>query len=238
MSSGARRRTGVARSMVSGVGHGGDVRRRRSHRRSHRLPRGVGARGRTVGAGGRDAAAMRPRRTLRPPRRPARHDPVDLGPPRRRDLPRRPASWPPPPTAASGSCACRPPPASTAPPTRRRGRPPGSGSVRRWEAAAAMAVLGVAEHRILGLPDGGLADHDERRARPWSSRLLDEVRPDTILTFGPDGDDLPPRPHRRAPLGDRGVGAARPPVPPAATPRPPSSTSPASAPSTRSGACT
>lgn len=31
------------------------------------------------------------------------------------------------------------------------------GLVRRWEAAAAMAVLGVDEHRILGLPDMGLA---------------------------------------------------------------------------------
>ena len=35
--------------------------------------------------------------------------------------------------------------------SRRPGHPPGSGGVRRWEAAAAMAVLGVAEHRILGL---------------------------------------------------------------------------------------
>ena len=35
------------------------------------------------------------------------------------------------------------------------------GPVRRWEAAAAMAVLGVTEHRVLGLPDGGLADHDD-----------------------------------------------------------------------------
>src|SRR5262245_103589 len=31
------------------------------------------------------------------------------------------------------------------------------GRVRRWEAAAAMAVLGVADHRFLDLPDGGLA---------------------------------------------------------------------------------
>ncbi len=60
------------------------------------------------------------------------------------------------------------------------------GAVRRWEAAAAMAVLGVAEHRILGLPDGALAEHDDARAGTIG-RLLDEVRPDTILTFGPDG---------------------------------------------------
>ena len=49
-----------------------------------------------------------------------------------------------------------------------------------------MAVLGVADHRFLGLPDGGLAE--PRRPGPaLVGRLLDEVRPDTILTFGPDG---------------------------------------------------
>src|SRR3954471_3164555 len=57
---------------------------------------------------------------------------------------------------------------------------------RCWEAAAAMAVLGVAEHRVLGLPDGGLARHD-RCGRERVVALLDEVRPDIILTFGPDG---------------------------------------------------
>ena len=58
--------------------------------------------------------------------------------------------------------------------------------VRRWEAAAAMAVLGVTEHRILGLPDGALADHDAEGV-DLVDGLLDEVRPDTVLTFGPDG---------------------------------------------------
>lgn len=60
------------------------------------------------------------------------------------------------------------------------------GRRRTWEAAAAMAVLGVGEHRILGLPDGALADYDEQ-GRAAVGRLLDEVEPDTILTFGPDG---------------------------------------------------
>jgi LmbE family N-acetylglucosaminyl deacetylase len=60
------------------------------------------------------------------------------------------------------------------------------GRCRRWEAAAAMAVLGVAEHCILGLPDGALAEHDEEGVA-LVGRLLDDVRPDTILTFGPDG---------------------------------------------------
>jgi LmbE family N-acetylglucosaminyl deacetylase len=60
------------------------------------------------------------------------------------------------------------------------------GPVRRFEAAAAMAVLGVTEHEILRLPDGGLADHDDRGVA-WVRELIDEVAPDTILTFGPDG---------------------------------------------------
>jgi LmbE family N-acetylglucosaminyl deacetylase len=58
--------------------------------------------------------------------------------------------------------------------------------VRRWEAAAAMAVLGVEEHRILGLPDGALAANDAVGV-DLVGDLLDEIRPDTILTFGPDG---------------------------------------------------
>lgn len=58
--------------------------------------------------------------------------------------------------------------------------------VRRWEAAAALAVLGVHEHRVHGLPDGGLTGCDEQ-GLAWAGRLLDEIEPDTILTFGPDG---------------------------------------------------
>ena len=60
------------------------------------------------------------------------------------------------------------------------------GAVRRCEAAAAMAILGVAEHHLAGLPDGALADHGAV-GTDWVGRLLDDVRPDTILTFGADG---------------------------------------------------
>lgn len=60
------------------------------------------------------------------------------------------------------------------------------GRVRRWEAAAAMAVLGVIDHRLLGLPDGRLGAC-EALGVAMVRRLLDDVRPDTILTFGPDG---------------------------------------------------
>src|SRR5262245_5439689 len=58
--------------------------------------------------------------------------------------------------------------------------------IRRWEAAAAMAVLGVTEHRFLGFPDGGLARRDDEGVDVVGG-LLDELRPDTILTFGLDG---------------------------------------------------
>jgi LmbE family N-acetylglucosaminyl deacetylase len=60
------------------------------------------------------------------------------------------------------------------------------GAVRRWEAAAAMAVLGVEDHRIFGLPDGALPEH-HAIGTSLVCQLLDEVRPDTILTFGRDG---------------------------------------------------
>jgi LmbE family N-acetylglucosaminyl deacetylase len=65
------------------------------------------------------------------------------------------------------------------------------GRVRRWEAAAAMAVLGVREHHVLGLPDGGLGAH-EADGVDLVRQLIDEVRPDTILTFGPDGRTFHP----------------------------------------------
>jgi LmbE family N-acetylglucosaminyl deacetylase len=69
--------------------------------------------------------------------------------------------------------------ASAWPPTR-------LGSVRRWEAAAAMAVLGVTEHHVLSFGDGRLTNDDEDGITRVGA-LIDEVDPDTILTFGADG---------------------------------------------------
>ena len=60
------------------------------------------------------------------------------------------------------------------------------GRLRRWEAAAAMSILGVDDHRFLGLPDGRLHCH-QRRGLTVVGQLLDVIRPDTILTFGADG---------------------------------------------------
>ena len=61
------------------------------------------------------------------------------------------------------------------------------GRTRRWETAAAMAVLGVRDHRFLGYADGGCADVPGEQGRSEVAALLDEVRPDTVVTFGPDG---------------------------------------------------
>jgi LmbE family N-acetylglucosaminyl deacetylase len=65
------------------------------------------------------------------------------------------------------------------------------GPVRRWEAAAAMAVLGVTDHRVLGLPDGALAELGVEGAGLVRA-LIEEVAPDTILTFGADGRTFHP----------------------------------------------
>jgi LmbE family N-acetylglucosaminyl deacetylase len=66
------------------------------------------------------------------------------------------------------------------------------GPTRRWEAAAAMAILGVDEHRFLDLPDGGLAELDPEIGVRLVTRLLDELQPTTIVTFGPDGKTFHP----------------------------------------------
>ncbi|NLD77324.1 MAG: PIG-L family deacetylase [Acidimicrobiales bacterium] len=65
------------------------------------------------------------------------------------------------------------------------------GMVRRWEASAAMAILGVTEHAVAALPDGSLAAHDAAGVE-WVRGLVTEVRPDTIVTFGPDGQTFHP----------------------------------------------
>jgi LmbE family N-acetylglucosaminyl deacetylase len=61
------------------------------------------------------------------------------------------------------------------------------GRVRRWEASAAMAILGVADHRWLGYADGALADLQPDDPVDRIAGILTEVRPDTTLTFAPDG---------------------------------------------------
>ena len=63
--------------------------------------------------------------------------------------------------------------------------PPGRLSrLRRDELRASLALLDVREHEVLGYPDGGCLHHD---ASGTIAGVLDAVRPDTIVTFGPDG---------------------------------------------------
>ena len=58
---------------------------------------------------------------------------------------------------------------------------------RQDELAAALRELGVVEHHWLGHPDGGCADVEPQVPAAQLRSLLDEVRPATVLTFGPDG---------------------------------------------------
>jgi len=60
-------------------------------------------------------------------------------------------------------------------------------AVRTEELDAALGILGVAEHHWLDHPDGGCADLDPTGPVTQLVTLLEEVRPDTVVTFGPDG---------------------------------------------------
>jgi LmbE family N-acetylglucosaminyl deacetylase len=60
-------------------------------------------------------------------------------------------------------------------------------ATREWEVTGALATLGLHRHRVLGLDDGELARVPVDRGAAHIAVVLDEVRPDTIVTFGPDG---------------------------------------------------
>ena len=60
-------------------------------------------------------------------------------------------------------------------------------ALRERELANCMAVLGVREHHYLGFPDGGCGGVPDDEAVAAIAALIDEVQPDTVLTFGPDG---------------------------------------------------
>jgi LmbE family N-acetylglucosaminyl deacetylase len=59
--------------------------------------------------------------------------------------------------------------------------------LRERELAASLAALGVSEHRFLGHADGTLANVPPADGISMIGDLLDEIRPDTVVTFGPDG---------------------------------------------------
>lgn len=72
--------------------------------------------------------------------------------------------------------------------------PPGSplAAVRTAELAACLDALGVTEHVWLDYPDGGCDQIDDREATDRLRDIVDAVRPDTVLTFGPDGGTYHP----------------------------------------------
>ena len=59
--------------------------------------------------------------------------------------------------------------------------------IRTAELAEALSILGVSEHRWLDYPDGGCAEVPVDEATARLAAIVDDVRPDTVLTFGPDG---------------------------------------------------
>lgn len=61
------------------------------------------------------------------------------------------------------------------------------GRLRSTELMAALAELGVSEHRWLDYPDGGLPAVDPEVAIGRLSAVLHEVDAETVLTFGPEG---------------------------------------------------
>ena len=59
--------------------------------------------------------------------------------------------------------------------------------VRTRELADSLGELGVTEHIWLDYPDGGCADIDATAAVSRLRAIVEDVQPDTVLTFGPDG---------------------------------------------------
>ncbi len=59
--------------------------------------------------------------------------------------------------------------------------------VRAAELLACLEVLGVTEHRLLGFVDGTLAGLDPELGVAAVARVIEQVQPDTVVTFGPDG---------------------------------------------------
>ena len=60
-------------------------------------------------------------------------------------------------------------------------------AIRTTELEEALRILGVEEHHWLDYPDGGCADVDAEEAAARIAVVLHEVRPHTVVTFGPDG---------------------------------------------------
>jgi LmbE family N-acetylglucosaminyl deacetylase len=72
--------------------------------------------------------------------------------------------------------------------------PPGAqlADLRTKELAACLGEIGVTEHIWLDYPDGGCDQIGDETAVARLRSIVDAVRPDTVLTFGPDGGTYHP----------------------------------------------
>lgn len=61
------------------------------------------------------------------------------------------------------------------------------GEIRAHELQQAMTILGITEHSWLDYHDGDCDKTDKEKAVAQIREIINKVRPDTILTFGPDG---------------------------------------------------
>lgn len=61
------------------------------------------------------------------------------------------------------------------------------GEVREKELLASLDVIGVKEHHFLGYRDAACKDVAHAEGVAAVRRFIEEVQPDTVLTFGPDG---------------------------------------------------
>lgn len=59
--------------------------------------------------------------------------------------------------------------------------------VRETELGECLRILEVTDHRWLGYGDGRCADVPDEEAADVIAALIAEAKPDTVLTFGPDG---------------------------------------------------
>jgi len=58
---------------------------------------------------------------------------------------------------------------------------------RRLEIEASLGILGVDDHRLLGYEDGTLSQQPAATGIATIAGIIEDVHPDTIVTFGPDG---------------------------------------------------
>jgi LmbE family N-acetylglucosaminyl deacetylase len=69
---------------------------------------------------------------------------------------------------------------------------PALAEIRTRELAGSLAEIGVTEHVWLDYPDGGCAEVDPAEAVGRIRAIAEELQPDAVLTFGPDGGTYHP----------------------------------------------